>query len=521
MSERYLTMLDVSQKQSYIFSSNKLKDNVINSVVIDRIMKPEYFEKAVASEDIFSTKKNLVYSGGGHSILEFDSREKGVAFTRTVTAKIHREYADIEVYAVTIPYQSRREDGELMTPGENIKRLSDALRKKKNIRRTVFHQGSFGIEHIDSTTLKPIRIDGPAVDKMSEKEEEIDKKYIPGNYRNVSHFESLGGDKGNSNYIAVVHIDGNAMGERIKKMYEKYGDMEWDVYRENLRSYSKGVDEDFKSAYKEMAKCVAKNLDEGRLKELKLKDNAFPVRRIITAGDDVCFVSEGRIGIECAVAFLRVLGKKEQGYAACAGVAIVHQKYPFYRAYEMAELLCKNAKKLGVSLDDRMGKEVSAIDWHIEYGEMGESLEEIRRKYQTADGKRLEMRPYIVSAPKEISEIEPFRQYDNFKKLMAGLLSDKISYAKGKIKEMKMALREGEVRTGYYLKFNKIEDITLESYYDIFKEMDCGKIFTGQETERPVFVETHDKKQRSYLYDAIELMDTYINLEVGKDEDEN
>ena len=103
MSERYLTMLDVSQKQSYIFSSNKLKDNVINSVVIDRIMKPEYFEKAVASEDIFSTKKNLVYSGGGHSILEFDSREKGVAFTRTVTAKIHRAYADIAVYAVTIP----------------------------------------------------------------------------------------------------------------------------------------------------------------------------------------------------------------------------------------------------------------------------------------------------------------------------------------------------------------------------------------------------------------------------------
>ena len=46
-----------------------------------------------------------------------------------------------------------------------------------------------------------------------------------------------------------------------------------------------------------------------KLKELNLKDSFFPVRRIITAGDDICFVSEGKIGIECAVEYMKALWK--------------------------------------------------------------------------------------------------------------------------------------------------------------------------------------------------------------------
>ena len=43
--EHILTMLEVSQKQSYIFSSNKLKDNITNSAVIAWIMSPNISRK--------------------------------------------------------------------------------------------------------------------------------------------------------------------------------------------------------------------------------------------------------------------------------------------------------------------------------------------------------------------------------------------------------------------------------------------------------------------------------------------
>ena len=308
------------------------------------------------------------------------------------------------------------------------------------------------------------------------------------------------------------------MGKRVEDLQKTHGNDGWHHYKEMMKKFSESIDKDFKSAYQDMVGYVAKNLDHGRLEELKLTDNHFPVRKIIGAGDDICFVSEGRIGLECAAVFLKALSDKineadHKRYAACAGVAIVHQKYPFYRAYETAEHLCSKAKAFGVSLDAQEGKYVSAIDWHIEYGEMGNSLDEIRSRYQSLDGKQMEMRPYIVTAPDAISQKEPIRQYSNFKKLITKLISEEISYARGKIKELRTALKQGETSARYFLKFHNLEDIILESYYDIFKDLDYFKTGTGQKMKRPVFIQTSDHKFRSYLFDAIELIDTYLGLE--------
>ena len=44
--DRYLDIVEVSQKQAYIFSSNHLKDNVLNSATIAYITSSEYFTEA-------------------------------------------------------------------------------------------------------------------------------------------------------------------------------------------------------------------------------------------------------------------------------------------------------------------------------------------------------------------------------------------------------------------------------------------------------------------------------------------
>lgn len=514
MGERYLTMLEVSQKQAYIFSSNKLKDNIVNSSVIAWIMDPEYFESIKGAG--FSKKDHFVYTGGGHTVLEFAADTDAKEFVKAVTMQIRKDYDGIEVFACTMGYQENK------TAGENLKELTKKLERKKSIRKAAFHQGSFGVEKISPLTLSPVRVHPPVV-RIPDAAKETDRILAPENYECVSHFEDLGGDKNNSNFIAVVHIDGNAMGKRLEELYEAHKDYGWEEYKKLMHDFSSEIDKDFKSAYKDMVKMVETNLSNGKLQELKLKVKAFPVRRIITEGDDICFVSEGRIGLECAVSFLKALEKKEnkidhKGYAACAGVAIVHQKYPFYRAYELAEALCSNAKKFGVSLDQEKGREISAVDWHIEYGEMGSSLKEMRARYTTADGKRLEMRPYIVSASEAVREKEPLRWYGNFKQLITKLVSDDIAYARNKIKGLRTALKQGEASARHFLNFNGIEDIILDSYYKLFKEMDYSRIGTGFQMERPVFVNTSDGLLRSFLFDAVEMMDTYIGLEVECDD---
>jgi len=68
---------------------------------------------------------------------------------------------------------------------------------------------------------------------------------------------------------------------------------------------------------------------------------------------------------------------------ACAGIAIVKEKYPFFKTYELSEELCKNAKS---SIEE--GKIESRIDWHIVQGEYNNNLDEIRNTvYKTLDGK--------------------------------------------------------------------------------------------------------------------------------------
>lgn len=534
MCKRYITMLEVSQKQAYIFASNKLKDNVINSATIAWIMSPEYFEEVVSDPTLFSKDANLVYSGGGHTVLEFATKEQAQKVCRIITTQIRKDYQGIEVFAKTISYEEKDEDGKVLSPSANLKNLTRALEKKKSVRRAVFHQGTFGVESIDTDTMQPILYQKKSEEekKMPDQEKAIEKSLMPAGYKKAQKFEDLGGDKNQSNFIAVVHIDGNAMGKRIEELNKKKKIDDWEEYKKMMRSFSESIDKNFKNAYQKMTEIVAKNLDEDlekeeenrRFKDLKLSNKHFPIRRIITAGDDICFVTEGRIGIECAVAFIKALGNTRnavghQSYSACAGVAIVHQKYPFYRAYELAELLCSNAKKFGASYSaDSSGKDVSAIDWHIEFGEMSDSLEDIRKKYETLDGNRLELRPYIVSASKEINQEETVRQYRNFKKLMAKLSAADVSYARGKVKELRNVLKQGENAARSYVRFYKLEDLLVESYYDIFKEMDLSKIGTGEDLEKNIFIPAETDVKRSYLFDVIEMMDTYIALEYSEED---
>lgn len=113
------------------------------------------------------------------------------------------------------------------------------------------------------------------------------------------------------------------------------------------------------------------------------------------------FCLPGQLGLECARLFLEHLTDKinaqdDKSYAACAGVALVHTKYPFHAAYDLAEQLCSSAKKFGASIDAE-GR-VSAMDWHIEYGQLKDTLGEIRADYATEDGGRMELRPVVVLA---------------------------------------------------------------------------------------------------------------------------
>lgn len=509
---KQMMILEVSQKQAYIFESTKLRENVERSDEICWVTDTEYFKQTAQHSGLsFDREKNLVYSGGGHTVLEFPDREAAEKFAYAVSARVRREFPELEYFIKTLEYD------ENLTPGENLFRLSQALEKKKSVRAASFHQGSFGVEEKD-TELRRAKVFVKMSDPIERKPE---KEYMPDGFSMPFKLEDLGVSKDNSSFVAIVHIDGNGMGKRVENLRKDSESQPWEEYKKTLRSFSDAIDSDFKTAFRGMLDEIGGQVSELIEKGLNLKSHMFPVRKLILAGDDVCFVTEGRIGLEAARIFIEKLSALENAvdhkhYTACAGVAIVHQKYPFYKAYELSEMLCSNAKRFLASFDDQVkdaGTKGCAIDWHIEFGEIIDDLSDMRQKYETADGGTLELRPYLLSAEPELWEKEKTRRYSAFRKLVALLQNEKEVYARGKIKELRGVLKEGEKATEYYLQSSLMDILDMDIFEDKNISEQTRQIGTGKGLERRVFVEVGGKKHSLY-FDAIEVLDTFISLNV-------
>ena len=326
----------------------------------------------------------------------------------------------MEVFVQCLPFD------EKSPPKDNLLALTAALERKKALRKASFRQLSAGVEALDAECFQPLPLEpaqsGPLGERFAP----------PEGWTFPKEFAELAGD---DPFIAVVHIDGNAMGRRVQQLYENAG-TDWEACRGSLQRFSGGVQADFEQAFRETAEAVAaqKGLSSGTL----------PIRPLILAGDDVCFAAAGRIGLECARVFLERLCAKSNAedkkpYAACAGVAIVHMKYPFHRAYKLSEELCSSAKRFGASLDGE-GR-VCAMDWHIEFGELKDGLSAIREDYATEDGNRLELRPLAVAMPGGVDQNRTggVREWKFFRAMCMSLKGEYGSVARGKIKQSRDA----------------------------------------------------------------------------------
>jgi hypothetical protein len=141
----------------------------------------------------------------------------------------------------------------------------------------------------------------------------------------------------------------------------------------------------------------------------------LPLRPILIAGDDITFVSEGRLGIYYAHLFVnewivQIKNLFERDFSCCAGVAIQKTSYPFSKGYELAESLCKNAKKRART--HRQYGESSWIDFHVAYSAFSGSIEEIRSKhYLSADSNHLCQGPYGIDLPTDSLPIHRFELF--------------------------------------------------------------------------------------------------------------
>lgn len=498
--QRILAILEVSQKQAYIFSSKQLKDNAARSAEIGYVTSDAFFRKAAPS---LYDGTQLVYAGGGHTILQFPDRETARQCMGQITETAMRQFPGMELFARLMDYRDE------LAPGDNLKELSRLLEEKKALRHSAFYGLPTGLERQSETDFRPQRT------KMPDTFADSLLPPAPAGYRFPDQFEVL---TGSDNFLAVIHIDGNAMSARVQKIYDTAGS-DWNACCCKLRDFSKAIQQDFEAAFSETVETL---LHSGIV-----ESDLLPIRPIILAGDDVCFVTAGSIALECARIFLEHLTAKtntedHQPYAACAGIALVHRKYPFHQAYDLSEALCSNAKKFGAELDEQ-GR-LSVMDWHIEFGQLKNSLSALRQDYATEDGGRMELRPVLAVIPDTVSvdeETASIRHYDWFRILCQALQKEKGNTARGKLKELRTAIQQGVVETRYHLQDKQVSGLLEHAFDARYRDEDARwekfrrMVQQGEAAERPAFWTGPDGVRRCLYFDAVELIDHWKPLEGG------
>jgi hypothetical protein len=321
--------------------------------------------------------------------------------------------------------------------------------------------------------------------------------------------DHLGRSRGDSSYVGVVHADGNGMGQRLEVISGKYSRADQNrEYLDALRQFSFKVNRASIAALKRLMDEVRASIRLVRdpkgsytvtiMEKVPLTENYLPIRPLVFGGDDLTFVCDGRLALTMTEFYLRAFEEETRkveldNVHACAGIAVVKSHYPFARAYQLAETLCKNAK-------DRVrdsGKDYSALDWHFTAGGIMGSLSTIReREYKLPDGSELLMRPLALDAAHG-----DWQNWPNFKTLV-NQFSQEWSQGRNKIKQFREALRLGQ--TGYRQFLNAQKGVTVPRFTTHHQNaFDNG--FIGKQCIH---------------YDAIEAMDFFVALhsDAGQEE---
>lgn len=540
-----VTVLDTTGIQPYIFGSNRLRENVGASYLVSQatdewvkevlkdlkknqnwnIQIPAQPEDKPHIEDGELTAE-LVYAGGGNTVLLFQTIDYAKEFTRKLSRRILEEAPGINLVATHKEFEWNSKNDPLYQVIQNV--MKNEVDRAKQQRVPSAPLLGLGVTaDCRSSRLVAVGISNEEQYKMPSGHQaypisrEIGAKLVAVNDANdqLKYFifdpkkphkkddykipldvDDMGRSEGESSYIAIVHADGNNMGKRFQEVGIDKSNREYII---EIRKLSHSIQEAGKNALKKVYETVVKSLDSGSLAEkISLKDNTLPFRPIVYGGDDVTFVCDGRLGLELAAIYLKAFEDQPVSYGdkltACAGVCIVKSHYPFARGYELSEDLCKSAKKYAKSKakyqKDFTGQELdfSALDWHLAASGLIGSVNDIReREYQGAEGK-LYMRPVLLAQDAE------WRTWQGIKKVIQELNNgEKWKDKRNKVIALREILRKGSQATKEYLKAYGLGDLPL------FKDDD------NQATQL---------SQNGWLngicgyFDVIEAMEFYVSL---------
>ena len=271
--------------------------------------------------------------------------------------------------------------------------------------------------------------------------------------------------KGEESLLAIIYIDGNGMGDRVRKCMSNNG--------EQVRDYSEAV-----KRIRMFSNMIHNDYVMGPMKHIAeyletIKDVNSKYRLVVANGDEVTIICNARAALAVTRAYFEALNPQTSGNSSCAGIAIFHSHAPFATVYSIAEECCENAKKL--NRKNRNGN--CLVDFQFCYSGITGDLDTMREQ----DKERM-CRPYYIS--KSIND-EPCKSLDKLLELGKKLSA----IGRANIKELSKAAIIGEAEY-------------LQELYRIRAHIEDGKEFDLNEEEKAM------------LFDVAQFYDIWFSKEV-------
>ena len=363
MKNRYLYGASVQGIQSFIFETNKLKEIVGASEMIEQICTEKY------KDFIEADKIEVILAAAGNIRLIAEDTDE----LKEIVRRFPKEASDcapgITISQAVVELIENKEKDSMNT-------LEDRLKIQRNKPPRPTQITALGIERSRRTGKSAIERDkdGCLIDKASYlKRKNLTGKDLDAHSHLASkliglpnvafkkikdrkiHFPLNMDDITNKQcgWLAVIHADGNNLGKLIQELS---GD---DILK-SYKDFSTNLDSaTCKAAANSFDKSLFKKIEEGKIEITNYK---FPIRPIVIGGDDLTVICRADLAIDFITTYLKEfesetskifkdIFKENKQLTACAGIAFVKKSYPFHYAIKLAEELCAVAKLKSKSID--------------------------------------------------------------------------------------------------------------------------------------------------------------------------
>lgn len=404
----YLYSFSAKEIQRYILTSDKLKDMIGGSEIVNAVCT-SFLERCLADLGMRGTREIITQAAGWARIVFHDEYDVRLMM-KNWPFLVSRYAPGLTIVQCCVPYAN---DG-LPSAIDESERL---LRMERNFPQTTLPEIGPLIERNQRTGLPAVEKDADGwIDSQIRRKRAIATngliEKITGSSADSAEWpkdmDMIAGEK---HYLAVIHADGNSLGKMliaIQDFLSKHPGKAQEIYRKLSFAIEEATINAVKKAYADV-------LFPYRIEH---KEPFFAARPIVIGGDDLTMIVRDELAFQFTqtyldafeqasqISFQAYLGcynitNLPQYLTACAGVAFVKSGFPYSRAYDLAESLCLFAKRIAKSRPDDTFIP-SCFSFHRISTSIAGDYDEIRKNELTSlDGEvRFGMGPYGVGRHK-------------------------------------------------------------------------------------------------------------------------